>query len=452
MRTKTKIIKSMETLKKVQLFIENNQLLSPECRVIIGVSGGVDSVVLLNILSKCGYDCIVAHCNFHLRAEESDRDELFVADLAKKNNLQYKKIDFDTLNYAKHHKISIEMAARDLRYSWFSMLQTELDAESIAVAHHSDDSVETMLINSVRGSGLKGLCGIEARNGNIVRPLLCCSREEIENYAKKNGLTNIIDSTNAASDYLRNKFRNEIIPALEIINPSVKQTFLENMSKLRGVSKIYNEKIQEIKREISFTKENQLYIDIPKLKQQADVNTVLYELLQAYQFKNNIIDDICIGLNNPSGARYYSETYCILKDRNYLIVDKIEVDRDYEYLIEAGTSEIEYPISLTFKDFQKIESFQVSKNPEKIHIDADSITYPLTLRHWRNGDSFYPFGMNRKKKVSDFFIDEKINRFEKEYLWMLLSEGNIVWITGLRLDNRFRVTELTKNVLEISII
>ena len=441
----------METLHKVQLFIESNQLLTPQSRVIVGVSGGVDSVVLLNILSKLGYECVVAHCNFHLRGKESDRDEEFVAKLAEKQGLLYKKVDFDTVSYAKRHKISIEMAARDLRYDWFAGLLNDLKAQAIAVAHHADDSIETMLINSVRGSGLRGLYGIDARNGNIVRPLLICTREEIETYARKNNLSNVFDSTNASSDFLRNKFRNEILPALAHINPSVKQTFLENMNRMRGAWKIYNQKIQEIRKEICSTHGNQVYIDIPKLMQQADVSTVLFEILQPFHFKNSVVDDVVNGLKSTSGAQFFSDTHCVLKDRNQLIIEVKEVDCDLEYQIEKETKSIHEPVSMEFRQFSSDENFQISRKPEKIHIDADKVHFPLTLRPWRKGDFFYPFGMTGKKKVSDFFIDEKINRFSKEDAWLLVSGDDIVWIAGLRLDNRFRITTETKNILEISI-
>ena len=441
----------METLHKVQLFIESNQLLTPQSRVIVGVSGGVDSVVLLNILSKLGYECVVAHCNFHLRGKESERDEEFVAKLAEKQGLLYKKVDFDTVSYAKRHKISIEMAARDLRYDWFAGLLNDLKAQAIAVAHHADDSIETMLINSVRGSGLRGLYGIDARNGNIVRPLLICTREEIETYARKNNLSNVFDSTNASSDFLRNKFRNEILPALAHINPSVKQTFLENMNRMRGAWKIYNQKIQEIRKEICSTHGNQVYIDIPKLMQQADVSTVLFEILQPFHFKNSVVDDVVNGLKSTSGAQFFSDTHCVLKDRNQLIIEVKEVDCDLEYQIEKETKSIHEPVSMEFRQFPSDENFQISRKPEKIHIDADKVRFPLTLRPWRKGDFFYPFSMTGKKKVSDFFIDEKINRFSKEDTWLLVSGDDIVWIAGLRLDNRFRITTETKNILEISI-
>ena len=440
----------METLKKVQEFIQSKQLLQPGERVLVGVSGGVDSVVLLNILLKTGFECIVAHCNFHLRGSESDRDEQFVEKLAKEYGVLFKKIDFDTKGYAKSNKISIEMAARELRYEWFNRVAKEIHSESIVVAHHADDSIETFLLNLVRGTGLKGLTGIDAKNGNIVRPLLTCTRQELEKYAKENNLQAVFDSTNASNDYSRNKIRNQLIPILSDINPSVNQTFFENTLRLRGIWKIYAEKIQDIKEKIVTENKGNIFIDIPELKKQADIQTVLYEILSAYNFNNDTVEDITQSLNNNSGLRFTSPTHRLLKDRNTLIIDEIETKNELEYKIGDGTNEITEPVHLIFKSLENIPGFQISKAADIIHVDADLLQFPLTIRKWRKGDTFQPFGMTQSKKVSDFFIDSKINLFEKEEAWLLISGEKIVWIIGLRIDNRFRITEKTRNIKEIS--
>ena len=406
----------METLKKVQEFIQSKQLLQPGERVLVGVSGGVDSVVLLNILLKTGFECIVAHCNFHLRGSESDRDEQFVEKLAKEYGVLFKKIDFDTKGYAKSNKISIE----------------------------------TFLLNLVRGTGLKGLTGIDAKNGNIVRPLLTCTRQELEKYAKENNLQAVFDSTNASNDYSRNKIRNQVIPILSDINPSVNQTFFENTLRLRGIWKIYAEKIQDIKEKIVTENKGNIFIDIPELKKQADIQTVLYEILSAYNFNNDTVEDITQSLNNNSGLRFTSPTHRLLKDRNTLIIDEIETKNELEYKIGDGTNEITEPVRLIFKSLENIPGFQISKAADIIHVDADLLQFPLTIRKWRKGDTFQPFGMTQSKKVSDFFIDSKINLFEKEEAWLLISGEKIVWIIGLRIDNRFRITDKTHNIKEIS--
>ena len=441
----------METLKKVRQFIDSNQLLIGNDRILVGVSGGADSVVLLHILLKLGFECVVAHCNFHLRGEESMRDELFVEKLAEKYKLIYKKTDFDTVRFAKSNKISIEMAARELRYGWFKKLAPENKCQAIATAHHTDDSIETLLLNMIRGTGLKGLTGIEPRNGDIVRPVLCCTRSEIEQYAQKNKLEYITDSTNLANEYSRNKIRNLILPMMADINPSVKQSLAENISRFRGSWKIYSEKIAEIEAHITFNKENQTFVDIEKLKSQSDPKTILFEILQKYQFNSDVISNIFEGLDKSSGKRYYSDTHRLLKDREHLIVDEIEPNNTLEFSIDESTKSISIPINLSLNKKARNEDFIISKKSDKIHIDADKIKFPLTLRKWKKGDSFHPFGMKESKKLSDFFINEKINRNQKENIWLLMSDNKIVWIIGLRMDERFRITEKTKNILEISL-
>lgn len=445
----TKLLKTMEILKKVQQFIETNRLFQENERVLVGVSGGADSVVLLNILLKMGYKCVVAHCNFHLRGEESNRDEKFVENLTKEYNLLYKKIDFDTVGYAKSNKISIEMAARDLRYSWFEKMAAETKCTSIAVAHHADDSIETVLLNMIRGTGLKGLTGIEPRNGKVVRPLLCCNRDEVEDYAEKYKIHFVTDSTNAANDYSRNKIRNVLLPLMAEINPSIKQTMVDNADRLRGAWKIYTDKIREIENEITIHEDGNYLIDIEKLRNKTDVKTVLFELLQPFHFHPDVISDIYENLDKRSGGRFYSDSHRLLKDRSFLIIDEIDKTSQIEFTIAENASEIDFPIHLTLTNFKRNDNFQPSILPHTIHVDGDKIKFPLTLRKWKDGDSFYPFGMAKSKKLSNFFIDEKLNRNQKEDIWILLSDDKIVWLVGLRLDNRFRVKDSTSNILEI---
>ncbi len=441
----------METLKKVRQFIETNDLFQDNERILVGVSGGADSVVLLNILLKLRYTCVVAHCNFHLRGEESNRDEKFVENLAEQYNLLYKKVDFDTVGYAKSNKISIEMAARELRYAWFNKTATETMCSSIAVAHHADDSIETVLLNLIRGTGLKGLTGIEPKNGKVARPLLCCNRSEIENYAGKYKIPYVTDSTNASNDYSRNKIRNVLLPLMAEINPSVKETLAENTVRMRGAWKIYAGKIEEIKNEITTRDGDNFLINIEKLKDQTDVKTILFELLQPFHFNPEVISDIYKNLDKRSGKRFYSESHRLLKDRNFLIIDETENVSQIEFSIDEKTGEINFPIHLSFDKFKKTNEFTPSRLSDTIHVDADKVKFPLTLRKWKDGDSFYPFGMRKSKKLSNFFIDEKLSRNEKEDVWILLSGNKIIWLVGLRLDNRFRINKSTKNILEIKL-
>lgn len=441
----------MKTRQKIGQFIEKEIGLEPGTRLIAGVSGGVDSVVMLHVLSTLGYACVVAHCNFHLRGEESNRDEDFVRALAKKYQLPFLKIDFDTREYARQQKISIEMAARDLRYAWFEKIRAEQNAAAIAVAHHADDSVETFLMNLMRGSGLRGLKGIEPKNGNIIRPLLYCTRNKVETYARENGLKSVFDSTNADTDFLRNKIRLELLPLLAEFNPSIRQTLAETIGRLQGTWKVFENNIEKIAQEITFIRNGNLYIDIKKLQCQPDVPTVLFELLQPYRFHTDVVNQIVENLEDTSGTQFQADGYLLIKDREYLILSEEKEPESFETEISTEITEINTPIHLIFNKKEKKEDFIVSKTAEKAHVDFDKLRFPLKLRAWRAGDVFYPFGMTQSKKVSDFLIDEKVNVLEKQQIRVLVSGNDIVWIVGMRVDNRFRVTDDTENVLEMVI-
>ena len=443
---------NMKMQQKVQNYIEKHKLLTPYGLVIVGVSGGADSIALLNILVSLGYDCVIAHCNFHLRMAESDRDETFVRKMASDLKLPFYHIDFETSKYAAEHNISIEMAARDLRYVWFYELLDNLKAQAIAVAHHADDSIETMLMNLVRGTGLRGLTGISNRNEKVVRPLLCCSRIEVENYMKSNNLQHVEDSSNAKLNYQRNKFRNQVLPLLEEINPSVRNTLYESLERFEGAFAIYEQALKTIEKEIVDKKAETIKFNINALKKQVDISTVLYELIHPYGFGISVVKQISEQLDGESGKMFYSSSYQILKDREFLILNIIEDSNDKQYSIFDSEELISEPIQLKINIFDISTDFQVSKAKNKVHFDAEKLTFPLQLRRWQEGDTFYPFGMNQRKKVSDFFIDNKINRLEKEKCWLLISNNEIVWIVGHRTDNRFKVTEETKKLIEFSVI
>jgi len=436
---------------KVQTYIQNHQLLTREGRIIIGVSGGTDSVVLLHILMSLGYDCMIAHCNFHLRMEESDRDELFVRNLAKELKIPSCFIDFETTKYAEEHKISIEMAARDLRYAWFYELLYTNDAQAIVVAHHADDSIETMLMNLVRGTGLRGLTGIQPRNHKVVRPLLCCTRLEIEAYLVRFDLDHIEDSTNASSDYQRNKFRNEVLPLLEEINPSFRQTLYDSLKRFDGNLIIYQQAIDKMKLEIVQNKPGLVKMDIDCIKKQVHIPTLMYELLHPFGFGPAIIEQITEQLDGESGKVFFSDTHRLLKDRKFLLISSKEVNTEESYTIDQDDFVIDVPFAMKINKLTISKDFEVSKELNCIHADASKLIFPLLLRRWKEGDSFYPFGMNQRKKISDFFIDNKLSLIEKEHSWILESNNEIIWIVGQRMDNRFRVTGDTKEVVEFKI-
>lgn len=440
-------------LKKVELYIEKNKLLFLEKgKILVGVSGGRDSVALLDILIKLGYQCIVAHCNFHLRGEESDRDEKFVQQLSFNLNIPYYSVDFDTVNYAKQKNISIEMAARELRYSWFTSLAEKINAQAIAIAHHADDNVETLLMHLVRGTGLKGLTGISPKNGLIVRPLLCCSRNEINEYIKNNNLSFIEDSTNQSVDFQRNKIRLQVIPLLEEINPSVKKVLSESIERFSEINIFYENAIEKIKKQLLTVDNDQLKINIDLLCKQASPKTILFEILHPYGFNESIVQDIEKHLHDESGKIFYSPTHYLIKDRKYLIISNKIKKNETTFFITENDSEISFPIHLSITRKKKEQNFVISKDNRIIQIDASLIQYPLTLRRWTYGDTFFPFGMNRQKKLSDFFVDQKLNLKQKAETWLLLSQNQIVWVVGLRLDNRFKITESTQEVLEIKML
>lgn len=437
--------------KTISNFINNHQLLSKEDITIVTVSGGADSVALMHVLYSLKYPCILAHCNFHLRGEESNRDENFVKKLAEKFQLKYHIKHFDTIGYAKEKGISIEMAARELRYNWFYQLAEEENAQAIATAHHADDNIETMLMNLIRGTGLRGLTGIPYRNGKVVRPLLNVSRAEIEMYLKEHQLDYVTDSTNLQNDYRRNKIRNEVLPLLEKVNPAVRKVLYNSVGYFNDAYGIYQKAVEEIVAEISTNENNTLKIDIEKLKQQEHPQTILFEVLQPLGFTGVAVKQIYDNINGESGKQFFSDTHAVLRNREELIVTEHKLIEKKHYYITENDTEITEPIRLKLKKLKKTPDFRLKSDRNKIYVDLSKIKFPLEIRHWQEGDLFQPFGMKGKKKVSDFFIDQKLSIIEKEQCLLLLSGENIVWIISQRADDRFKVNPDTKDILEISV-
>lgn len=394
----------MQTLSKVKEYIQTKVLLDKEAKVVVGVSGGADSIALLDILIHLGYNCIAAHCNFHLRGEESDRDYRFVKKICQERKIEFIYTDFDTYKYMTENSVSLEMAARELRYEWFEKIRVELNANKIAVAHHQDDSVETVLINLIRGTGIKGLTGIPSMNGNIVRPLLCLYRENIIQYLSENNLEFVEDSTNKEDVYIRNKIRLNIIPLLETINPSVKQSIYKTSENLLSVEKIYEANVDKIKNEIFVNNT----INIPLLLKENEPKTILFEILHPYGFNSENIVSIFNTLTNQSGKQFYSKDYILIKDRDLLILEEISLKDENVYHIRKDDTNINNPIRLKIEKLNSREEFlEYKKNSNTIFLDQDRLTYPLTIRHWQNGDKFVPFGMKGSKKLSDYFSDQK---------------------------------------------
>jgi len=433
-------------LSKVEQYIVTNNLLRGGEKVIVGVSGGADSVALLDILHSFKIECVIAHCNFHLRGEESNRDAFFVEELCKKYNLKYERVDFDTEAHAEINGISIEMAARELRYNWFEQIRKIHLADKIAVAHHRDDSVETILLNLVRGTGIRGLTGIAPMNGYIIRPLLCVGRDDIIEYLNERKLSYVDDSTNSEDLYSRNKIRLNVLPLLETINPSAKESIINTANHLSQVNTIYQLYIEQVRANIFI--ENK--IDINLLIRYAEPEAILFELLHPYGFNSATVNRIFESLVSQSGKIFYSDTHSLLRDRSHFILKKKENISIESFVIREDNENVAYPIQLKIEKTLLNGDFTLEKNPNILYADLNKISFPLTIKKWEKGDWFIPFGMKGKKKVSDYFSDNKFSLFEKEQAWLLCSGDDIVWIVGHRADDRFRITMETTEILIIT--
>lgn len=448
-------------IRKVQTYIEANHLLAFDKPVIVGFSGGGDSVSLLYILNRLNYKCVAAHCNFQLRGDESNNDEIVCRKFAEKYQIPIEITHFETVAYAKKQQLSIEMAARELRYEWFEALRRKHDAQAIAVAHHQDDSNETLLLNLIRGTGIRGLTGIRPKNGWVVRPLLCLGREEITAFLKKQNLSFVTDSTNLSEAYTRNFIRLRLMPLMKKINPSVNATLARTAAHIAEAEIVYLQAIEQLRSKLvqSINKE-EFRISIKEVLQQPAPQTVLYELLQSFGFTRPVAEDVFRALTCESGKRFQAPNsgYELLKDREFLFLyqpNKYMLypdnttnnpeDAQDTYLIDTHSGDLSsIPIRLSMHKVEIDASFKIDKSPVIATLDYDKLLFPLTLRKWKAGDWFVPFGMKGHKKLSDFFSDEKFSRLDKEKTWLLCSGNDIVWIVGKRIDNRFGIDNQTK--------
>lgn len=437
----------MHTLSKVKKYIKDNNLLNNNAKVIIGVSGGADSIALLDMLHILGYECIVAHCNFHLRDQESYRDEYFVEKICTKYNVKYVSASFNTKKYIKEESISLEMAARELRYAWFEKIRKKYNADKIAIAHHQNDSVETVLINLIRGTGIRGLTGIAPVNGNIIRPLLCIYREDILEYLNEKELSFVEDSTNKEDIYTRNKIRLNVLPLLQTINPSVIQAISRSAENLSQTEKIYQSYIEKVTKAVYVNN----IINIDTLLQQVEPKTILFEILFPLGFNSPTVDNIYESINSQSGKTFYSNDYQLVKDRNTFILQALDQQSDKIYTLFEHESEISEPVKLSIESFRKPKDLDIERDNNTLYIDKGKLSFPLIIRKWKKGDKFKPFGMKGHKKISDYFTDRKFSLIEKENTWLLCSVDEIVWIIGERADDRFKITNNTIEVLKINL-
>lgn len=409
-------------------------------------------MALLLILSGLGYDVEAAHCNFHLRGEESDRDEDFVKSLCQSRAVPLHLVHFDTIGYASLHKVSIEMAARQLRYNYFEQLRRDIGAADICVAHHRDDSVETVLMNLVRGTGLRGLTGIRPVNGYIKRPLLCLSRQDIESYLASVGQPYVTDSTNLVDDVVRNKLRLNVIPLLKEINPA----FSENVSRAAdhvtdAVTMLDAATVEAIKKVVK-DYDGGVAVDIDKLKSEPSPAYILYEILRQYGFSPAQTEQIHANLDAPSGRLFASSNHELLIDRGRLLIERNLPAIQPQKIIEDGTYVLKSGGRLKVSIQPIDDSFVLSRSSDTLCLDADKIAFPLTLRPAAEGDRFVPFGMKGTKLVSDYLTDRKYSLFRKRRQLVLTdASGRIVWLVGERPDNRFRITEESRRALVMTI-
>ena len=434
-------------------YINQHQLFTKEDRILLAVSGGMDSVVMCELFHQAKFKFGIAHCNFRLRAKESDSDQTFVEQLAERYKVPFYTVDFETEEYANSHKISTQMAARDLRYEWFDDLCSEFEFNFVAAAHHRDDQVETLFINLLRGTGISGLHGILPKQNNLIRPLLDFSRKQIEAFVVQNKLKYKEDSSNASDKYLRNKIRHNLVPVLEDLSDNYLETLNNNISRFQDAESIYLQQIEQAKKQILSQDGELVKISISKLKSFQPITTYLYEILKAYDFSFHIVEDIIQSFDSISGKHFYSESFELLKDRDSLLIRPLiePINTDVVFIDEDQTR-ITKPINLKLSRKEVTRKFKISKLSYKVQLELEKIKFPLQLRKWEKGDFFYPFGCTFKKKLSDYFIDNKFNQFDKEAVYLLCSGDAIIWIIGHQIDNRFRIHSESKQILQIEFV
>ena len=429
--------------------IHNQRLFQQSDKILLAISGGIDSMVMAHLFSEAGFHFGFAHCNFQLRGLESNQDEKFVKKSANTLKSPFFSKNFDTEAYAKKKKISVQMAARELRYGWFEKIRNENKYDYIALAHNKDDLIETLLINLIRGTGIRGLSGMKVKQGKIIRPLLFASRSMINEYQKINKIKYREDSSNESVKYARNRIRHQVIPELEKLNPAFKTNISQTILHLEDVRKIFAEVIDKKRSELVRIKEGKTLIDIDKLKKLDHIGTYLYEFLRPFRFPHQIIPDIIASLSTTPGKQFFSITHRLIRDRAHLIITLNTEIPESNIYIDKDSTEVKHPIHLVLKKIKITPEYKFSESKLIASLDLDLLKFPLILRRWKSGDQFQPLGMKNKKKVSDFFINNKFSIPEKESAWILESDSRIVWIVGYRIDDRFKITLNTRNILQI---
>jgi tRNA(Ile)-lysidine synthase len=427
-------------------YIKKNALFTQKDKILLAVSGGKDSVLMVQLFKLSGFQFSIAHCNFNLRDDESQRDEAFVKLLAKEVAVPFHSTHFDTKAYAKIHQVSIQMAARDLRYQWFEKIRQENDYDFVALAHHQNDSIETMLLNLTRGTGISGMHGILPKRDQLVRPLLFLNRQQIDELIEVNHIDFVEDSSNLSSKYARNNIRLNVIPYLKEINPNLEATFAQNMLRFTEMEEVLQNVVAQTRAAICRAQNGDFYFNIDQIKNLKPQKLLLFELLRPYHFAPAIIDDILTSLNKQSGTSFYSYSYRATINREEIIISplpKPQVERNCFIHADDQTILIDdQMISIVYTNSNLVEA-KVSR----AYVDADKLIFPLIVRFKQDGDRFMPLGMKQYKKISDFLIDAKVPLPQKARIPLLINgNGEMIWIAGLRQDNRYKVNATTKKV------
>jgi tRNA(Ile)-lysidine synthase len=427
-------------------FIEQNALFTRSTPILAAVSGGIDSVLMAHLLKAAGYNFAIAHCNFQLRGDEALRDQQFSRELATQLEVPFHTINFDTEQYAAQNKISIQMAARDLRYQWFDTLCNQSGYEAVALAHHQNDTIETILLNLTRGTGIAGLHGILPKNGKLVRPLMFLTRDEIQTIVTAEGLTFVEDSSNASAKYARNKIRLEVVPKLKELNPSLEKTFENSLQHFRDLELLLELKLDELNQNLMQQQGNLIYIAIDDVRKLNPKRLLLFKLLNEYGFNETAIDDLIASLDKHAGRVFESGTHSLLIDREHIILKtKATTFLADVVIIEADHHANFGPYKLTL--LHDYSALIIKDNPFATSIDSDLLIYPLKIRSWQEGDYFFPLGMKGRKKLSDFFINQKVPLHQKDEIPVLVNgNDDIMWIGGYRPDERYKVNDNTKKV------
>jgi tRNA(Ile)-lysidine synthase len=431
-------------ISKFKKFISEYNLINPGDKILLAVSGGIDSMVMTHLFQSLDYKIGIAHCNFSLRALESDKDQEMVGLYASELNVPFYSTRFETKTFAKKNKLSVQMAARELRYQWFEEIRTKYGYDSIAIAHNLNDNIETLLINLTRGTGLTGMAGMKPVSNRIIRPLLFATRQEIMSFQIRHKIAYREDKSNADTKYTRNKIRHLIIPVLKEINPSIETTLIETAERFTGINEIVSNYIAGLRENISEEKEQFVTFKISQLKTYLHNKAILFELFKPFNITNAQLNDLVKVIGGKTGGQIITGTHRIIKNRKEIIVSDEEITDETLYTIKDIPAFCIFPGISSARFVMINQSFEIPSDPHMACIDSEKVSFPMNIRKWKAGDYFYPLGMRQKKKLSDYFIDNKYSKFDKESIYILESGGKIVWIIGDRIDNRFKITDSTK--------